>query len=324
MGSVQSFSSHNAAMTQHRPSNLKVMFVLACTVLLWASAFVFIRIGLLSYSPGALALFRYMIASVGMVFVFLFIGHKRRLQWRDIPELFVLGAVGFGVYNVALNYGEVTVNAGITSFIIGQVPVVVTLLAVLFLGERLSRVAWYGMVISVLGVILISWAHRQGAQWDIGIVYLLLATLSAAAYAVACRYLCRKYSPIELTAYAIWGGTIAMLVYAPQLWREIPSAIPMATWSLVYLALLPGVVGYAGWSYVLSHLPASKTSSAMYFLPLLTTLLGWLMLSEVPAWLSLVGGVVAMIGAIMVVRAKKTSPSASSCSSTSSSSHTSS
>lgn len=293
-------------MTQYRPSTLKVSFILGCTVLLWASAFVFIRIGLLSYSPGALALFRYMIASVGMVFVYIFIGHKRRLKWRDIPELFVLGLVGFGVYNVTLNYGEITVNAGVTSFIIGQMPVVVTLLAVLFLGERLPRIALLGMMVSVIGVALISFAHWQGAQWDIGIVYLLLATLSGAGYAVACCHLSRKYNPIELTAYAIWGGTISMLIYAPQLWHEIVHATPTATWALVYLGLLPGVVGYAGWSYVLRYLPASKTSSAMYFMPFLTTLLGWLLLSETPAWLSLVGGVVAMVGAVIVVRAKKT------------------
>jgi drug/metabolite transporter (DMT)-like permease len=295
-------------MTTPIPSRLKIFLIITAVTFFWASALVAIRIALTSYDPGALALFRYAIASFGMVFVYSRASGKHSVPWRDVGVIFLAGILGFGVYNVLLNYGEVSIHAGVAGFIMSQIPVVITLLAVLFLGEKLSPVAYLGMLISFFGVTLIALSHHHNVYGlDIGIIFLLIAVMSAGIYHVIYKHLLHRYHAIELTAYGIWGGTLSLLFYTPALWREIPYATAHATWAVIYLGIFPGLLGYLGWSYVLRYVPASKAASAFYVMPIMTAVLGWLCLGEIPVWLALLGGGIALGGSILLAKAGKVS-----------------
>lgn len=99
---------------------------------LLGSAFVGIRIGLTSYSPGSLALLRFLIASACMLLLQARLSSQKRIPWSERLPLICTGVVGIGVYNTCLNYGEMTVSAGIASFILGLMPVLTVLLSVIF------------------------------------------------------------------------------------------------------------------------------------------------------------------------------------------------
>jgi drug/metabolite transporter (DMT)-like permease len=71
---------------------------------------------------------------------------------------------------------------------------------------------------------------------------------------------------------------------------------------VVYLGVFPAALGYILWAYALSHLPTTQVVSYLYFSPFIATLIGWLWLDEVPTIMSLIGGVLAMIGVYFVNR----------------------
>ena len=114
----------------------RVAAALAITVVLWASAFAGIRVGLEDYVPGQVALIRFLVASVVLAWYAAITG-MRLPERRDLPAVFLAGFLAFTVYHVALNYGEVTVSAGAASILINTVPIFTALLATVFLGERL-------------------------------------------------------------------------------------------------------------------------------------------------------------------------------------------
>ncbi len=284
--------------------NLGTALAIVLTVVTWSSAFVGIRAGLQGYDPGSLALFRYLIASLGMLILFIFQKSQRKLAWKEMALVAINGVIGFGIYNLALNYGEVTIDAGIAGFIISQIPVLMTLLAVAFLREKISIQAWLGMAISFFGIAMIGVSQSQAGAFNFGVVYVLVAVMTAAIYAVCCKPLLKKLNPITLTAYCIWWGTLSLCIYLPNLIREIPTAPLSTTLAVIYLGIFPGLAGYLSWSYVLDRLPASRASSYLYVMPILATIMGWLFLGEIPTWISLVGGLVALGGAIFIQRAK--------------------
>lgn len=89
------------------------------TILFWASAFPAIRVALTAYTPGEVAFLRYIVASVVLI------GYAaiRRMplpRLRDCPLIALSGFIGFTLYNVMLNAGEVTISAGAASFIISS------------------------------------------------------------------------------------------------------------------------------------------------------------------------------------------------------------
>src|ERR1700731_3274449 len=104
----------------------KTLLALFITLFLWSSSLVGIRIGLESFDAGSLALFRYLTASICMLFFFFIFGrphHKPNL--KELSKIFLSGIIGFAVYNIVLNQGEMTVDPGTTSFILTQIPVVI-------------------------------------------------------------------------------------------------------------------------------------------------------------------------------------------------------
>src|SRR5688572_23886763 len=98
------------------------------TVLLWASAFVAIRSAGEHFGPGALALGRLLAGSAVLVVVLL----VRRESWPPRaawPGIVAAGVLWFGVYMVALNWGEQEVDAGTAAMIVNIGPVLIALLA---------------------------------------------------------------------------------------------------------------------------------------------------------------------------------------------------
>lgn len=81
----------------------RTALALAAALLLWASAFAGIRAGLRAYTPGQLAVLRFLTASAVLA-IYAAIAHFRRPALGDIPGLIGTGAIGITFYNLALNY----------------------------------------------------------------------------------------------------------------------------------------------------------------------------------------------------------------------------
>lgn len=285
---------------------LKTKLALLTTVILWASAFVAIRAGLQGYSPGGLALLRFLIASIIIYFMFYW-SRKERLpiQSRDLYRVLFAGAIGIGCYHIALNYGEISVPSGMASFIVSQTPVVTTLLAVFFLHERIHRYGLVGMLLSGIGVAMIALSHHAEFGFYLSVLYVLFACFAGGLYIILQKPLLQKYKAIHLTAYAMWGGTIVLSVFLPDLIHDLQHTSLKATATVIYLAVFPGVIGYSTWGYALSKIPASRAASFLYSMPIFATLIGWVWLGEVPALMAFVGGLVALLGVWIVNRSYK-------------------
>lgn len=288
--------------------SLKTKVALFTTIILWSSAFVGIRAGLESYSPGGLAALRFMVAAVAMFFIYQKFAKRDAIPFATKLQLMLVGVFGVGGYNIALNYGEVSVSSGVSSFIISQSPIFTTMFAIFFLNETCGLLSYLGMVISLLGVSLISLGETKGVHLDIGIAYIFFATVISALYSILQKPFLRKYHAIDVTAYIIWGGALMLLIFIPDLMYDIKTASVHATCSVIYLGVFPAAIAYVAWSYALAEIPASRAVSFLYFMPLAATLIGWIWLGEVPAILSFVGGLVALLGVWMVNHSYKAKP----------------
>ena len=281
--------------------DFRVLLALGLTIFFWASAFAGIRAALEYYSPAHIALLRFLVASV--VLTLYAVGSRMRLpELRDLPAVVVCGFLAFTVYHVALNYGEITVSAGSASLLVNTAPIFTAFFAATFLGERVGVLVWTGMGVSFLGAVLISFGEGENFSLDPGAPFVLLSAISSAAYFVISKPYLRKYTALEFTTYAIWAGTVLTLVFLPGLPAQIGAAPVRATLTSVYLGLFPTAVAYIAYAYVLSRMPASRTASFLYLVPGVALLVAWAWLGEVSPALSLIGGVIALAGVLLVNR----------------------
>jgi len=248
--------------------SIRARLALAAALLLWASAFAGIRAGLRAYTPGQLAVLRFLVASLVLA-IYAGVAHFRRPQWRDLPGLLLSGLIGISFYNLALNYGETRVSAGTASLIIASVPIWTAIFAGFVLGERLVLRGWCGVLMSFAGVALIARGEAEGIHFSPQALVILAAAITSGIYMVQQKHFLGKYSALEFTAYSIWSGTLIMLPFGGGLLRALHTAPLSATLAIIYLGIFPGALAYVAWAYVLSHGAAGRSSTLLYLIPVL-------------------------------------------------------
>ena len=157
---------------------------------------------------------------------------------------------------------------------------------------------------SFLGILLIGLSELKSFRMDIGLLLVFLSMFAGAFYVLLQKALLMKMNSREFTTYAMWGGALSLVVFTPQLWHEI-QVVPMnATLSVVYLGVFPAALGYLLCSYAYSHMPVSHATSYGYWIPIVSTVMAFFVLGEIPTVLALSGGVIALLGAVIVSRSR--------------------
>jgi drug/metabolite transporter (DMT)-like permease len=223
----------------------------------------------------------------------------------DLPLIILGSLIGITVYHISLAYGEQTVTAASASFIIGAVPIFTAILATLTLREKLSIRQWTGIGISFFGIALISLGEAGHLKLETGALTILLAAVCTSVYFIIQKRLLKHYTPLEVTCYAFWAGTVGMLVFLPNLIAELPKASLGPTLAIVYLGIFPAAIAYVVWNFVFSRTTASIATSFMYLNPIVATIIAWLWLGEVPSVLAGAGGLLALAGVIVTSRSVK-------------------
>jgi drug/metabolite transporter (DMT)-like permease len=287
----------------------KTWLALAGTLLLWASAFAGIREGMRmtpegaigpgGYGPGEVALLRFLVASLVLAGFALYT--RMRLPRRsDLLAIAAAGVIGIAGYHVPLNFGEQTVNSAAAALLISAGPVFVALMSRVLLDERLTVMGWIGILVAFAGTAIISVGGGEGLHFSFGALLVLLAAFTTAVYFIMSKRLLRTYTSLEFTCYAIWAGTVPMLVFAPGLVGQAQHAASSATLSVIYLGVFPAAIAYVLSNYALARMPASLMTAFLYLSPVLAALIAWVWRGEVPTVLTAVGGVVVIAGVVVV------------------------
>ncbi|MQA11235.1 MAG: EamA family transporter [Pseudonocardiaceae bacterium] len=272
------------------------MLAATVTVLLWASAFVAIRSAGQEYSPGALALGRLLTGSVALVVLLLIRGEgwPPRAAW---PGIAISGLLWFGVYMVALNAGEEAVDAGTAAMIVNIGPILIALLGGWLLREGFQARVLAGMAVSFAGAVVVGLSMADGGSASvIGVLLCLLAAASYAAGVISQKPALRHASASQVTTFGCLTGAVCCLPFARQLSTELTSASWSATANLVYLGIFPTALAFTTWAYALARTTAGRMGATTYAVPAVVILMSWLVLDEVPGWLTFLGGALCIAG----------------------------
>ena len=280
------------------------------TVSVWGSAFVGIRSASRQLSPEVLALGRLSIASVALGLLVL--ARREPLpSRRDLPAIAFTGVAWFGLYNITLNEAERRVDAGTAAMLVNVGPILIAVLAGIFLREGFPRSLLAGLAIAFGGTVLIGSATSENGfapSW--GALLCVAAAVFYAVGAVAQKPLLTRVSALQVTWLACVFGTVVCLPFAGTLAHELPETSASAIGWMVYLAVVPMALGFLTWGYALARTTAGQLGATMYLVTPIAVLLGWLLLDEVPPALALVGGAICLVG-VYVARRGSSARSAS-------------
>lgn len=172
-------------------------------------------------------------------------------------------------------------------------PLVITLLASITLGERVSVLRWALVIGGFVGTLIIIRPGGESFSWatllPLGLV------VSHAWFQILTSRLVRTEDPVTLHFYTGWIGTLLASLALPFVWTSLDS---WTLWAGLALMGLMGTVGHYMMILAYARAPVSTLTPFLYAQIGFAMLGGWLAFSHVPDDLSLLGmGMIAVCGA---------------------------
>jgi drug/metabolite transporter (DMT)-like permease len=106
------------------------------------------------------------------------------------------------------------------------------------------------------------------------------------------------YSPLEVISYSTWIATLMLLPFGNGVIDVVSIANISATTAVIYIGIVT-VIAHICWSKILSKIEASKAAVFLYTVPVMTIIIGFLWLRELPSLISCLGGAIILGGVVL-------------------------
>jgi drug/metabolite transporter (DMT)-like permease len=220
-------------------------------------------------------------------------------KWKEFA---VLGFLGIFSFSTLTYLGLRNISASQAGMISAGIPIAILMVTPLVLKEHIKAKAWIGAVVSIMGVILLfQGKHSTAAHGSVlGDVEIVLSCLAWGLYTVLGKRYGKQMDPLTMTAGAAVYGTVFSAMSC--IGTVSPSMIHMTTiaWAcVIYVSTFASVGAYLAWNAGVKIGGAGRAAPYINLLPVWTVVFGVLMLHEQIYWMSLVGGAVTIIGAVV-------------------------
>lgn len=170
-----------------------------------------------------------------------------------------------------------------TAFIM-TTPLVVTLMAALFLKEEVSRTRWALVAGGFIGALLVVQPDKDIVGWA-SLVPIVMVFMYA-WFQILTRKMAQTEDPMTMHFYTGWVGAVVSSLAVPLVWQGIPEA---STLALLCLVGLMGTVGHFLLILAFARAPASALTPYLYAQIGFAVLCGWLVFDHVPAAMEISG-----------------------------------
>jgi len=266
-------------------------------IVIWGLNFVVIQVALQELPPILLTFLRFFFAAFPAVFFL----KPPKTSWKLLfSYALTLIILDFCFLFTGMYIG---VSAGIASLTLQTQVFFTTILAVIFLKERMSKAQILGALIAFIGVAYV--AFNTGG--DVNFMGLLLVELAALSWAAG-NLVSKKIGRVDMLSLVTWGSLISLpfllalsFLLESNLWSI--ETIMNLSWrgigALAYLVYPVTLFGFAMWSWLLSRHPATVVAPFTLLIPIVGFSSSALLLGEsLPLW-KIIAGVLVIVGLVI-------------------------
>lgn len=257
--------------------NLLELLLLAAV---WGASFLFMRIAAPILGPVLLIELRVLLAGLALLIFAIRLNLLVEIRRQLIP-LFVVGCINSAIPFLLFAFASLFLPSGFTAILNATVPLFGTIIAFLWLREKLTLSGFLGLILGFAGVtVLVGWTNMPITP---SFVFAIIAGLVAAwMYAIAALYLKQNLSGVSSIAIATGSQLSAAVVLLPITPFFLPTEFPSAfvIWVVVALALFSTAFAYILYFRLISNIGVSKALTVAYLIPLFAMLWGAIVLGE--------------------------------------------
>jgi len=253
---------------------LSWLLLVACN-LMWALQFTCIKL-VEAQVGGLFTVWAPMTLATVMLYPLIRLEKRRTpLNGKDALTFLMLAALGIFPGQGILTWGTRLSLASNAALLMLTMPVTTALFAVLFLGERMTRVRWLSFGAALVGVVLCSGGDLRNLDFSSGYLagnlLIFSGTLGSAFYNSYGKRMVERYSPMEMLLYSY--AAMFILVTPLIAWLEPGSFRAIAgftarTWTgMALLTFFHNYLSMVLFLKALQKLDAIHTALCNYLVP---------------------------------------------------------
>lgn len=285
------------------PGHLAIAAAPVLFVLLWSTGFIGARYGLPYIEPLTFLAVRMAFVVLIMAAIAI-IGRARVPNAREVQHALVAGSLVHGLYLggvfTAISQG---VPAGISALIPGLQPILTSTIANRFMGERVTGIQWFGLVLGLLGVVLVM--HDREIILVGSLLGWIASFLSLIGITLGTLYQKRYCGAIDwrtgnLVQYIGAAVLFALGAFAFET-REIHWSGELI-FALAWLVLVLSIAAVGLMYWLIRRSAATGFASLFYLVPAVTALFAFLLFGERLDGVSIFGMAICAGGVVLANR----------------------
>jgi drug/metabolite transporter, DME family len=236
-------------------------------------------------------------------------GYRSLVGIRGLPardRWFMLGAAAANtVLNLSMFIAFLRISIALALLVFYLYPAIVAIVSVVWFGERLDRLRWSALGLSLAGMVLVvAGAGDLGELDAVGVLLAFAAALSQAFYVLAARHGFSRVPGPQAAMLTMGGAAFFYLLIALALGQLGGLGQPTVSIAALWPVLTAGVVG-AGIPTVsfiigIRLLGPPRAAILATLEPVVGVALAAWLLAEQPTWLQLLGGLLILIAAVLL------------------------
>lgn len=260
------------------------------------------KISPLLIDPLGLSFARMFITSILLISIPLFIKEKEKIEKKDYLILIIAGLLGVTCNQIFSITGISKTNPIHASLLIMATPIIVSVLAAIFLQERFGWNKVLGLIFGISGASILITSrtalHSGNPASLLGDIFIVLGALCYSIYLILIRKISSKYKPLTILRFVFIFGTIFSIpLCAPSFYNASWNDFHGIEWYAIFHIIMLGTfLSYLLMNMGVSKWGPSRTGSYIYFQPLFGTAAAVLILNESLTIIKIAAGCLIVVG----------------------------
>ncbi|WP_239129484.1 EamA family transporter [Sinosporangium siamense] len=295
--------------TTDTPRSWQIWGALTIVYIVWGSTYLGIMVVIETIPPMLGGAMRFTIAGLLLV-GFLLLRHGRSaltMNRRQFGGAALVGLLLLAGGNGMVAVAQQHISSGMAALLVASIPLLLVVMRVMA-RDRPSLLTTVGVLIGFSGVALLALTGGTGDDDGIGVVVILLASVSWALGSFLSGRMPMPSSPLAASAVEMVVGGLAMIVVGAAVGERLDLAsVSGASWTaLAYLIGAGSLIAYTSYIWLLQNAPISLVATYAYVNPVVAVILGMLILNETLTTQMVLGGLVIVVGVALVVSTERT------------------
>lgn len=270
------------------------------TVFIWGISFINIKIAVAVIGPMTLGFLRFAMASVLLFVMKQKLAPDSRVERRDWGMMAWAGFIGVTLYFFFENNGVKLISAGSASIIVAAIPVATILSEAVACRKPLTLRLMGCAILSVVGVAMVTGISPVPGENPMGYWLMGGAVISWVVYCLISKGLFARYNSLTITYYQSIVGTVLFvpfMFFEKTEWAQVTSLIWI---NVAILGVFASAVGFYLYLVALDRLGVGVSSLYLNLIPVVTLLIGVLIMGETIS-LGQFGGGALIIASVLAV-----------------------